>query len=221
MKAPVVGFEDVEADHDVGCHTPLQWAADGGFANICTLLTDAGADPDDTGENMDNFTPLHLAALNGTADVVQVQPTSSCVLKCECVSCSCAIERTKAYDTLIGASQALITAGAQLELNDRKKTTPLHLACQEGHPKVVEKILECGCDVERVDQDGDTPLHFAASGTDGAGHPEVLEQQGEIEYAWLMQVRVAIICIISLYHILIISCDIISMFASFRYARCC
>ena len=72
LKAPVLGFEDVDANDALGYQTPLQWAADGGFTKICVYLIEGGADPDASGAHPDDFTPMHLAALNGNAEVVQV-----------------------------------------------------------------------------------------------------------------------------------------------------
>lgn len=69
----MLGFEDVAADDTLGYQTPLQWAADGGFAKICSMLIDGGADPDSCGAHPDEFRPIHLAALNGNADVVQAK----------------------------------------------------------------------------------------------------------------------------------------------------
>jgi len=70
----VLGFEDVNDEDKLGYQTPLQWAADGGFSKICAMLVDAGADPDCSGAHPDCFAPLHLAALNGNLEVVQVTP---------------------------------------------------------------------------------------------------------------------------------------------------
>ena len=81
LKAPVLGFEDVDADDTLGYQTPLQWAADGGFAKICSMLIEGGADPDSSGAHPDNFRPIHLAALNGNADVVQARE-HSCTSAC-------------------------------------------------------------------------------------------------------------------------------------------
>ena len=74
LRAPVLGFEDVNESDDLGYQTPLQWAADGGIPKLIKMLIDAGADPDASGAHPDQFTPLHIAALNGNADAVQVTP---------------------------------------------------------------------------------------------------------------------------------------------------
>lgn len=40
--------------------------------------------------------------------------------------------------------------------------TPLHLSTYFGHINVVEQLLKAGCDINSVNDSGDTALHKAA-----------------------------------------------------------
>ena len=46
----------------------------------------------------------------------------------------------------------------------------LHSACRKGHLEIVKALVEAGADTERRDDDGRSPVHWAAS----YGHKEVL-----------------------------------------------
>jgi len=42
-----------------------------------------------------------------------------------------------------------------------QRMTALHIACQRGHIKVVQKLLEAGCDVGKADAKKHNPLDLA------------------------------------------------------------
>ena len=54
---------------------------------------------------------------------------------------------------------------------DKDGMTPLHIACQSGHTKIAELLLDRGADIEPVDSDSNTPLHLAAM----HGHFEIVK----------------------------------------------
>jgi len=60
-------------------------------------------------------------------------------------------------------------------------STPLYIACQNGHNSVVEMLLKKGVNIEVAIVDGSTPLHIACKN----GHHEVvqilLENKSNIE----------------------------------------
>ena len=69
----------------------------------------------------------------------------------------------------------LSTQGAQSFINyqdDKTSYTPLHIAAENGHAVVTEKILAARCNVDLQDKDGYTPLHLAAC----HGHAAVTEK---------------------------------------------
>ena len=54
---------------------------------------------------------------------------------------------------------------------DNDGMTPLHIACQEGHTKVVTSLLDKGADVDHKNVQGCTPLNLAVTN----GHKEAVE----------------------------------------------
>ena len=58
--------------------------------------------------------------------------------------------------------ELLLENGATVDSEDNDQDTPLHLAAQEGHDKVVDMFLGAGASVSSKDKNGWTPLHFAA-----------------------------------------------------------
>lgn len=56
--------------------------------------------------------------------------------------------------------------------------TPLHVACYNGQDVVVNELLDCGANVNQVNERGFSPLHFAAASTHGALCLELLVCNG-------------------------------------------
>jgi len=56
----------------------------------------------------------------------------------------------------------LVASGADLDGRDKEQATPLHEACYQGGPRVVELLLGYGADPNAADRSGRTPLHRAA-----------------------------------------------------------
>lgn len=42
--------------------------------------------------------------------------------------------------------------------------TILHMACHEGYNQLVSSLIDAGADMSLQDDEGDTPLHYAAFG---------------------------------------------------------
>ena len=55
-------------------------------------------------------------------------------------------------------------------LYDQRKSTPLHLAAQDGHVDVITALLGAGADVHAVDVVRATNLHRCADLSSGAWH---------------------------------------------------
>ena len=58
--------------------------------------------------------------------------------------------------------QALIKAGAQINIRDKNGATPLHWCSWNNDEAGMQVLLEAGADVDVKDYDGKTPLHDAA-----------------------------------------------------------
>jgi hypothetical protein len=63
----------------------------------------------------------------------------------------------------VPASELLMRAGARLDRADSRGYTPTHVAAQYGHtPVLYHFAVRWACDVEVLDSDGRTPLHWTA-----------------------------------------------------------
>jgi ankyrin repeat protein len=60
--------------------------------------------------------------------------------------------------------QALIDAGAEIDIRDQRGATPLMLSCLFGNVDLVKLLLEHGADLEARDKEGWRPLNYAAYG---------------------------------------------------------
>ena len=65
----------------------------------------------------------------------------------------------------VACVRVLLDAGADIHAQDRtgNQNTPLHIAADCGHAKVVAALIKAGADVNRVDACNVTPLHRACS----------------------------------------------------------
>ncbi|CAE7228385.1 ANKRD50, partial [Symbiodinium pilosum] len=97
-------------------------------------------------------TALHLAVMQEEANPNASSQTSAACGRCQ------------------GLVEALIDAGAEVELTDEDERTPLHLAALEGRPKAVSLLLDAGCLPDTLDRFGRSPLYYAAA----ANHRDVV-----------------------------------------------
>ncbi|MCA7010841.1 ankyrin repeat domain-containing protein [Wolbachia endosymbiont of Tribolium confusum] len=132
---------DVNAADQDG-KTPLHFAAENDHKDVVRLLIKVGAGIN--AENRDGWTPLHFAAENSHVDIVKL---------------------------LIEKGANVNAAGRDIWILHRWTLyggvlygwTPLHLATKDGCVEIVNTLLKAkGINVNAADQDGKTPLHFAA-----------------------------------------------------------
>lgn len=86
---------------------------------------------------------------------------------------------TSMIDEDAGARMAkiLVSAGSNLGLRDHMGRTALSMACMNGREKIVEEILRKDIlNINEPDNDGNTPLHHAAS----SGNPNIVKYFGEL-----------------------------------------
>ncbi|KAL8365070.1 hypothetical protein RB595_004064 [Gaeumannomyces hyphopodioides] len=152
---------------DASGTTPLHWAAYNGHKDVVNSLWQ-----DANKKLRDHYgrTALHLAAIAGMAEVVQLLAVEAGADK-EARDRS---GRTPLHCAAEGGHEAvarlLVEAGADKEAKDRRWHTPLHCAAWGGHEAVARLLVEAGADKEAKDDNGYTPLHRAAE----RGHEAVV-----------------------------------------------
>jgi ankyrin repeat protein len=108
---------------------------------------------------------LHLACENDRSDIIAL------ILGHD-VDINVLVDGSSALHTLLnedsGAEDALtylLEHGANVNLRDNKRRTPLHLAAQWGGwgQSLVSRLLDLGANRDEIDVDRWTPLHFACS----------------------------------------------------------
>lgn len=170
VKALLEAGANIEAK-DEDDQTSLHHAANGGHPEAAKLLLEAGAKTEvhtkgsDTGLILDNQgrTPLHLAAEQNNAEVVQI------LLAAEAdVNALSTIEQNPLHRIAVCCDgdggkvvQILVEAGANIEAKDSMGYTPLILAAGGGLGEI-KALLEAGADKDAVTINGYTPLHIAA-----------------------------------------------------------
>lgn len=55
--------------------------------------------------------------------------------------------------------QMLLGAGADIRTMDQDRHTPLHMACKNANPDIVDMLLANGASVNDMDYGGETPMH--------------------------------------------------------------
>ena len=119
-------------------------------------------------QNSDNQTELHIAALNGNADVTIRLIEAGADVNAQDVRGWTPIDIAvdKGHSDVVSA---LIKAGADINTVDDKERTLLHYAASKGHRDTAIALIEAGIDVNAQDIWGWTPLDNAVD----KGHSEV------------------------------------------------
>ena len=131
------------------------------FVAIAKALLSAGADVAAADERMD--TPLHHAAQAGSDAMVRVllesgaDPNSGLETPYDAPPLGRAIEEE--HRTVV---ETLLAFGADIE-SSGPSFSAVAWASTHGQTDLLELFLSLGGSAEKADEDGDTPLHFAAS----------------------------------------------------------
>jgi ankyrin repeat protein len=108
----------------------------------------------------DGFTPLHMAAGAGHADVVQLL-----ISKGAEVNAANKIGVTPLHVAAatghVDIADLLISKGANVNSRRNDGLTPLHFAAREGYKNIVELLISKGADINAKSKDGKTPLAYA------------------------------------------------------------
>lgn len=103
-------------------------------------------------------TPLHLALESGHADIAGYLIERGADINLKDKDKGAPLHNA-AYLGSLGIVDLLLKKGAtSLNEGNFRGQTPLHFACERGHPEVVIRLLDAGADIEAQDMLGRTPL---------------------------------------------------------------
>ncbi|GHU16644.1 hypothetical protein FACS189472_02140 [Alphaproteobacteria bacterium] len=179
--------------------TPLHFAAQSGQTEIAELLLARGADVNASG--LLDYTPLHLAAYYGEYNIVKLLLDNGADINAkdiygkepsglydvekllkdhvkkikDKINETNALKRTQLhYAADRGDSKKakfLLSQGANPNAKDENQKTPLHLAVESGHVRVIKILLDTkGINLNARDLYAKTPLHLAAE----KGHTKIV-----------------------------------------------
>lgn len=119
------------------------------------------------GRSLDeNDTPLHVAARHGLPAHVELYLRHGAALEHQNeegnTPLNAACSQPQELAVLERYSQVcrlLVEAGADVQTSDADKQTPLHMACKNANPDVVDLLLQKGSCVNDMDYGGEAPMH--------------------------------------------------------------
>ena len=111
-----------------------------------------------------NQTLLHLSSEEGYTEIVKELIAMGADINTQDSSLQTPLNvisyRDDNIDT-IDTMKVLLENGANVNIPDDRKYTPLHYACQDGYLEGTRLLLERGANIEAYDEDGSSPLEWA------------------------------------------------------------
>lgn len=130
--------------------TPFHVAAANNHHRFISSLMKLAPHSNVTGVSIDGWTPLHLAAREGAADVVKLlsasDPSNRNVKDFKC--------RLPVHMAALSGNKCCVAeliTSETINCQDADRATPLWLACRDGHHDVVKYLIEQGADVNTTD----------------------------------------------------------------------
>ncbi|KAJ1559955.1 hypothetical protein HK405_008770 [Cladochytrium tenue] len=140
-----------------------------GHLKTSRLLTALGVSVNARGDSyVRENTALHMAALNGHANVVTLLIDLEADLNAVNLDGNTPLHLASEVGATDVVAQ-LLAGGAAVDSRNRSQATPIHLAAANGNLVSVARLLDAGAQCSPTDTDGCTPLHFAAAN----GHTNV------------------------------------------------
>ena len=125
---------------------------------VARWLIEHGADVN--GVSYNRFTPLYEACISGAPRMARMLIDLGADVHATNDYCYSLIH-TAAYSDCPRLLDLLIAEGLDVNLRaPARKTTPLHCAVHEGSAAMIEALIARGAEVNAVDADGNTPLHW-------------------------------------------------------------
>lgn len=114
----------------------------------------------------ENDTPLHVAARHGLLAHVDLYLRHGAAVELQNdegqtplnAACSQPHEHA-ALERYAQVCQRLVENGADVSTGDTDRHTPLHMACKNANPGIVEVLLRNGAPVNDMDYGGEAPMH--------------------------------------------------------------
>ncbi|KAF7222374.1 ankyrin repeat and SOCS box protein 10 isoform X1 [Nothobranchius furzeri] len=110
--------------------------------------------------------PLHVAARNGLQDHVELYLRHGAAVNKQNyegltpLNAACAQpQELQDLDCYFKLCQTLLGAGADVHTVDQDKRSPLHMACKNANPDVVDLLLANGAWPNNMDYGGEAPMH--------------------------------------------------------------
>ena len=148
-----------------GSFTALHFAVGHENADICSFLLSRGANV--TMASIDGHTPLHIAACCHHADICQLlvdhKADVTCVNKEGDTPLLIALASMHYLHDIPAVCRPLIT-NESVNVADLHGNCAVHIAGRNGFVLNVQLLVDCGADVNALNECGQTPLHTAAGG---------------------------------------------------------
>ncbi|XP_056246439.1 ankyrin repeat and SOCS box protein 10 isoform X2 [Seriola aureovittata] len=116
--------------------------------------------------NEENDTPLHVAARNGLSDHTELYLRYGATVDkrndegLSPLNAACSQpQEAQDLQRYFKVCQMLVGAGADVHTTDQDKHTPLHMACKNVNPDIVDMLLANGACVNNMDYGGEAPMH--------------------------------------------------------------
>ena len=148
--------------------TPLHWAVLYGKAELVRELLDAGADVNNS--DYDTFTALFMASEMGSLAIVKMLITANANVNEKArhhLGSPLYIAAKKGHTEV---ADALIEAGAVVNIKESKTEIPLHAAIESGSLAIVKALIKAGAGLDVRGNLGFTPLCKAVQ----AGQVEIV-----------------------------------------------
>ena len=169
VKAAKTGESKLGQSRIAASISELQFAvANNQFEKAVKLLRD-GADPNTATPSL--MTPLHTAAEAGYKDCTDILLVHNATVNARGPDDATPLHLA-AFKGRASVTELLLREGADTEARtSARQHTPLFLACELGHTRVVSRLLEANASVYATASDGSTPLHVACR----EGHEAVVD----------------------------------------------